>query len=183
MPRGLSKSGTFGNEIGNQGKLGLVPYVVLVSNWFFLVAIAATLILCAIIDVSSEERLKSREGAQPDEVAVAIKYLRRKVHHFRVEPHPRRVFLWSTRRVWVHLGLGEELLRCRSRHCLIRGKLAEQLLVLSPLLAMLPRQVADELGRGVVCRVVACLLSTIFLWRSSCRLIVRCWVVAVISAE
>jgi hypothetical protein len=57
--------------------------------------------------------------------------------------------------------MSEELLRCRSRPCLIRGKVAEQLLVPNPLLAMLPRQVADELGRGDIYRVVACLVSTI----------------------
>jgi hypothetical protein len=44
---------------------------------------------------------------------------------------------------------------------LIRGKVVEQLLVLNPLLAMLPRQVADELGRGDIYRMVACRVSSI----------------------
>jgi hypothetical protein len=87
--RGLWKAGTFGNEIGNQGKLGLASCLVVVSNWYFFVAIASILILCAIIDVSSEERLESQEGAQPDEIWVAGKHLRRKVLHFCVETKAR----------------------------------------------------------------------------------------------
>jgi hypothetical protein len=76
---------------------------VVVFKGLFLVAIAVSLILRAVIIISLEEMLDSREGGQSDEVRIAIKHLRRKAHHFRVKPQTRRIFLSSTLRVCVQL--------------------------------------------------------------------------------